>query len=297
MRHLITTLFLLATAPTYAAPVTFSPNRDGGTGSVVVAGDTADFTKPDAFSLQARFGDGYTLENEGDSLVLSGILEVKGSPENTNWRLRWAMLAAPPQAQGNTGWLGYVTLLPYISNWGYIMRREGSGPANDSYVARPSATTLAIEQKHPMKYPMFAGKFDFKLTLTKVNTGLKYHLRVFTGVTPIIEFEGVDTNPSTLRFDRAGFYVSCSKADSVKLSAVDVTFQKADQPKDTTTDTPADTENKSLTPILIAVGAGVALLVAAATAVIVIRRRRSATPAVVVRPPPPPPRIPPPPGA
>jgi hypothetical protein len=293
MRQLVTTLILLAAAPIFAAPVAFSPNPDKGTTPIVVAGDTAEFSRPAMIMIKAGTGREYKLENEGDSVVLSGTLEVKGKPGQTQGNLRLALLTGQPT--GNTGWLGYFVVMPEANQVGNAYRREGSGAESGSYMAYASSIRLPVKKEGALaKTSLIAGRFAFTLKLTKTTTGTDYLVSVTSGDTLVMAFEGTDPKPNTFRFDTSAFLINYPNADKVKFSNVDISFHKADQPKDTTPATPADTGNKSLTPILIAVG--VILLAAAVTAVVVIRRRRE-TPSAVVVPPPPPSSLPPPPGA
>jgi hypothetical protein len=207
----------------------------GGTGSNPTYTDNGS-------SLGSLYGNspiGATLSlvNPGDSITLSGQVELNGNVNNSNLQLRFGLLN-DNGSSGDTGWLGYLVAFPNASGQNVLYLRNN--PNTGVFGSGTGATTEGGAGSS-FSGSVVPGTNDFSMTITLDNATSDTITWNVANVAGTYSFSGsyTDTSVSTeggLTFDQVGFlaggstWTSASTFDQIAFNDVAVEFTPVPEP-------------------------------------------------------------------
>lgn len=178
-----------------------------------------------------------TLVNPGDSVTLSGQLDLLGNVNNSNLQVRFGLLD-DNGSSGDTGWLGYLLAFPNTGSQNALYLRNN--PNTGTFGSGTGATTAGGAGS------TFSGSLgpstnDFSMTITLNSSTSDTVSWNIANVSGTYSFSGSysDTSVSTeggLNFDQVGFlaggstWSSAATGDQIGFNDVTVNFTAVPEP-------------------------------------------------------------------
>ena len=199
-------------------------------GQVTVGNNTAEAA--DNTAVWASLAETYTLANAGDSLLLSGNVQLTGIT-TASGEFRFGLFDQGSSVNAN-GWLGYWASNDNVTGSGVGEFRERNSPNTGFYVSGTGATALTSYSGATVDITSGTHYYyQIQLTLNSLG-GIDYSADLYEVADSsrvLLSVSGTDSTPNTYAFGRAGFLLGNNlNADQANFTNTDATFSPVPEP-------------------------------------------------------------------